>query len=92
MSKSIETSRNRPQFSVNALARKLFAEFAGLVLLISIVVVIIAVTLRITAIHSSALRVLAGGADVILGTSLLLAGIYVVVRLFVSLLASKNIS
>ena len=92
MSESIDTSRKRPPFSVNAVARKLFAALLGLVLLISIVVFIIVITLRITAIHFSALRVLAGAADVLLGTSLLVAGIYAAVQLFVLLLAGESIS
>lgn len=92
MSESIDTSRNRPPFSAGALARKLFATLFSLVVLIGIVVFIIVASLRITAIHSFALRILAGVADVVFGTSLLLGGIYVAVRLFVHLLADQNIS
>jgi len=92
MSETIDTSRNRPPFSMNVLARKLFAGFAGLVLLISIVVFVIVITLRITALHSLALRILAGATDVVLGTSLFLAGIYAAARSFVNLLTGKNIS
>ncbi|MHB8524726.1 MAG: hypothetical protein ACYDD2_01015 [Candidatus Acidiferrales bacterium] len=90
MSESTDTSRHRPPFSVDALARKLFAGFAGLVLLTSIVVLIIVITLHITALHSLASRILAGAADVLLGTSLLLAGIFAAVQLFALLLANRN--
>jgi len=92
MSESIDTSPNRPTFSAGALARKLFAILFSLVVLIGIVVFVIVATLRITSIHFLALRILAGVADVVLGTGLFLGGIYVAVRLSVSLLAGKNIS
>jgi len=92
MSQSIDTSRNRPAFSVSALAGKLFATLFSLVMLIGIVVFIIVTTLRITSIHFFALRILAGVADVALGTGLFLGGIYIAVRLFVRLLAERNIS
>ena len=92
MSESIDTSHNRPAFSVSALVRKLFATLFSLVMLIGIVVFIIVTTLRIISIHFIALRILAGVADVAFGTGLFLGGIYIVVRLFVRLLAERNIS
>jgi len=73
------------------LAKRLLATALSLAVLLSVVVLIIVTTLRITAIDSLAPRILAAAADVIFGTILLLGGIYATVRLFVLLLGDTNI-
>jgi hypothetical protein len=87
MPESVNTSIDHRAFSTTSAAVKiLFATLISLVLLVSTVVLLIAITLRVTAIHSLPQWALAGTADVALGTFALLGAIRVTTGLFVRFL------
>lgn len=85
----MNTSIDHRAFSSSAV-RILFATLISLVLLVSAVVFLIAITLRVTAIHSLPQWALAGTADVVLGTFALLGAIWVTTQLFVHFLGGRT--
>lgn len=85
-----DVSSHRQTVSAGAIAKRLYATLIGLVALLAVAVFLIAVTARAAAIASLPQRILAGVADVVFGTALLVGAIYVTVRMFVRLLGARD--
>ena len=62
----------------------------GLAILLSVVGFVLAATMRVVAIDSPVVRVLAGIVDIAFGTGLLLLAIYLTVRIFVFLAGASK--
>lgn len=81
---------NLPSLTSRQVGKQLLSVAFGLAILLSVVGFLLAATIRVVAIDSSVVRVLAGIVDVVIGTGLLLLAIYLTVRIFVFLTGASE--
>lgn len=81
---------NLPSLTSRQVGKQLLSVAFGLAILLSVVGFLLAATIRVVAIDSSVVRVLAGIVDVVIGTGLLLLAIYLTVRIFVFLAGASK--
>lgn len=81
---------NLPSLTSRQVGKQLLSVAFGLAILLSVVGFLLAATMRVVAIDSSVVRVLAGIVDVVIGTGLLLLAIYLTVRIFVFLTGASE--
>lgn len=83
-------TNNLPPLTSRQVGKQLLSVAFGLAILLSVVGFLLAATMRVVAIDSPVVRVLAGIVDIAFGTGLLLLAIYLTVRIFVFLAGASK--
>lgn len=83
-------TNNLPPLTSRQVGKQLLSGAFGLAILLSVVGFLLAATMRVVAIDSPVVRVLAGIVDIAFGTGLLLLAIYLTVRIFVFLAGASK--
>ncbi|HEV2289216.1 MAG TPA: hypothetical protein VGR81_09720 [Candidatus Acidoferrales bacterium] len=81
---------NLPPLTSRQVGKQILSVALGLAILLSAVALLLEATVRVIAMSSPVIRVLAGTADVVFGTGLLMLAIYLTVRTFVFLAAAQK--